>query len=339
MESATSGTPAEPGARHAVDDVDRAIVHALEIDGRAPFAKIAKVIGVSEQTVARRYRRLRDSGARVVRLVNRGAGMVGWMVRIRSTPDAAVPLAEALARRSDTSWVELCSGGTEICCVVRSRRGPEADNLLRHLLPRTPNVVDITAQSVLYVAHGGPASWVAKTSVLTPDQIAELDPGYGIWEPEPQRAEPALALTDADDRLFDALALDGRAGFAELAEASGLSESAARRRVDQLRAARLLSFEMDIEPAVLGHHTTAHLRMSVPPRDLTDVLAEATRHPEMVFLAATTGATNVVATVVCRDEADLYRYLTTRVAALTQITWVECVTVFRRVKREGAVLP
>ncbi len=36
------------------DDLDRGLIHALHIDGRAPFSRIAAVLGVSAQTVARR---------------------------------------------------------------------------------------------------------------------------------------------------------------------------------------------------------------------------------------------------------------------------------------------
>jgi DNA-binding transcriptional regulator YhcF (GntR family) len=42
-----------------LDDLDRALIHALHIDGRAPFHRMAAALGVSPQTVARRYRRLR----------------------------------------------------------------------------------------------------------------------------------------------------------------------------------------------------------------------------------------------------------------------------------------
>ena len=52
-----------------LDAVDRALIHALHLDGRAPFTKIGDVLGVSTQTVARRYRRLRaEASLRVVGL-------------------------------------------------------------------------------------------------------------------------------------------------------------------------------------------------------------------------------------------------------------------------------
>ena len=39
-----------------LDQLDRQLVRALQLDPRAPFSLIAEVLGVSEQTVARRYR-------------------------------------------------------------------------------------------------------------------------------------------------------------------------------------------------------------------------------------------------------------------------------------------
>src|SRR5919197_199122 len=106
-----------------MDDIDRCIAHALQIDGRAPFSAIAEVLGVSDQTVARRYRRLRTTGGLG------GGGAVGaeraryrrWAFRVRCTPDAAIGVATALARRTDTYWVHMLSGGTEIACGVRTR--------------------------------------------------------------------------------------------------------------------------------------------------------------------------------------------------------------------------
>jgi hypothetical protein len=51
-------------------------------------------------------------------------GQSDWLVRLQCVPDAAAAAAEALARRDDTSWVQLTSGGTEIVCVVKPSASP-----------------------------------------------------------------------------------------------------------------------------------------------------------------------------------------------------------------------
>src|ERR1700756_3633079 len=45
-----------------VDDLDRQLTQCLGVDGRASFSAIAEILGVSDQTIARRYRRLRSAG-------------------------------------------------------------------------------------------------------------------------------------------------------------------------------------------------------------------------------------------------------------------------------------
>ncbi|MER6898042.1 AsnC family protein, partial [Amycolatopsis sp. NPDC000740] len=76
------------------DDLDRQLVHALQLDPRAPFSTIADALGVSDRTIARRYARLRSTGAvRVVGGVNETSGAVQWFLRIRCAPAAAVAVA------------------------------------------------------------------------------------------------------------------------------------------------------------------------------------------------------------------------------------------------------
>lgn len=119
------------------DELDRRLIHALQIDGRAPFSAIAAALGVSDRTVARRYARLRSAG--VIRVLGgfdpTALGAVLWFLRVRCAPAASLPVAEALAARPDTSWVSLNSGGTEITCVVRTESEADSEALLLAKLP------------------------------------------------------------------------------------------------------------------------------------------------------------------------------------------------------------
>jgi DNA-binding Lrp family transcriptional regulator len=55
-----------------VDSVDRGLVHALHLDGRASYRAIAETLGLSENTVARRYRQIQPmETAPVIRTVER----------------------------------------------------------------------------------------------------------------------------------------------------------------------------------------------------------------------------------------------------------------------------
>src|SRR5690242_12821137 len=102
------------------DDIDMKILHSLQCAPRAPFRLIGEVIGVSEQTAARRYHALHRSGVvRVVGMVNPAVyGQAQWVARIRCRPDRVGPLADALARRPDIAYANIASGGSEIICVI-----------------------------------------------------------------------------------------------------------------------------------------------------------------------------------------------------------------------------
>ncbi|MFI6734038.1 Lrp/AsnC family transcriptional regulator [Nonomuraea sp. NPDC050451] len=310
-----------------LDGVDRGLVHALQLDGRAPFARIADVLGVSEQTVARRYRRLTAAG--VIRVVGGldGAllGYTPWTIRVRCTPDAGTAIAEALARRPDTYWVHLLSGGTEISCFAQS-----PDTVLLEKLPRTSRVLAMTAHSLLH-GFALPDGWQG-LAWLTEEQADRL-------RPEPRTGSDGIVLQEEDRRLLDVLARDGRAGYTELARATGWSESTAKRRLRQLRESGALVIQLDYSPRLLGYRAEARLWMTVRPSELLHVAKTFAGHPEISFASVTTGPTNLLATAICRDNADLYRYLTERVSALDAVQTLETAPVLRTVKRTGALPP
>nr|BFE60795.1 Lrp/AsnC family transcriptional regulator [Dactylosporangium thailandense] len=313
------------------DELDRRIAHALQVDGRAPFSRIGEVLGASDRTVARRYRRMRSNGLlRVVGLPHAAAlGHVDWLVRMRCTPDAALPVATALARRADTSWVHIMSGGTEISCVTRTRRQAEEGDLLLQKLPRSPRVTAVTAHCVLR-GVAGLEGWPGRTSALTADEIAALSP-------EPAPPGP-VTPTPADNALLAALARDGRADFPALARATGWSETTVRRRLEELRRSRMLYFDVDVEPASLGYHAEAMLWLTVAPSALTPVTRALASHPQIGYAAAITGPANISATVLCRDLDELYDYLADRVGALPGVTAAETSPVVRRLKGAGTLL-
>ncbi|MGI5335939.1 Lrp/AsnC family transcriptional regulator [Streptomyces sp. CA-181903] len=315
-----------------LDEVDRGLVHALQIDGRAPLRLVGRALGVSENTVARRYRRLRAAGVlRVVGALN-GArlGHNAWTIRLHCTPDAATAIAKALAARPDTSYVHLLSGGTEISCSVRTSTAEESEALLLHKLPRTGRVTSVSAH-LLLDHHALPGDW-AGAACLTPERA-------GLLTPPPSDDVGEVSLTALDRRLFDLLSRDGRSSHAELAAATGSSASTVRRRISALRRAGVLAFLVDIPPAALGFRSEARLWMSVRPSELTDVARAMARHPEVSLVARTTGPTNLLAAVNCRNSLDLARYLSERIASLDAIRTLETAPVIRTVKRAGAVLP
>ncbi|MCU7826721.1 Lrp/AsnC family transcriptional regulator [Kitasatospora sp. DSM 101779] len=314
-----------------LDDLDRGLIHALQVDARAPFTLIAEVLGCSTQTAVRRYRRLyAEGGLRVVALPSpRSARTHHWFLRLTAATRTAHDLATALARRPDTSWVRLTSGGTEIVAIVHTAPGgPDAHALLLRDIPRTAGITAVSAHYLLHTYVGGPAAWRGRIRTLTAEQEARLR-AHDI-PAQAQDGDPYL-LTEADLRLLAALREDARASYAELAAATGSTPATAARRLAELRSHGALFFDVDIEPALLGATVSALLWMQVAPSRLDEVATALATHDELAVVAATTGPTNLVAHALCRDAEALHHYLTRRIA-LDAITRIETAPVLRTFK-------
>ncbi|QMU69731.1 Lrp/AsnC family transcriptional regulator [Streptacidiphilus sp. P02-A3a] len=317
-----------------MDPVDRQLIHALYVDGRAAFSRIAEVLGVSDQTVARRYRRLSQEGALRVhgRLDPGRLGHVVWVLRLQCAPGTSGSVAEALAKRDDTHWIRLASGGTEVICNVQAEGERDRDALLLKKLPATRPVTAISAYCVMHTFRGGPTSWHGVTCALTDEQAALLAPPPVTAA---DRSGP-VELDQGDRALLAGLARDGRATHAALAEATGWHEATVRRRIAHLRASGALYFDIDVDDRLLGYASPSLLWISVEPGQLAAAGEALARHPEISFAAATTGPSNLLASVLCPDVYALYEYIANRVGGLPGIRGIETAPIIRTVKRSGA---
>ena len=315
-----------------LDAVDRQIIHMLTLEPRASFRAIAEVTGISDQTAARRYRRLAEAAALRVLGVADGSqlGWADWFLRLQTTPGSADSIAEALARRPDTSWVRLASGGTEIACTLEARSPEQRDALLLRGLPGSRRVSQISAHSILHNFTPGP--WPEVTRALSPAQLEMLGPPA-----VPVQAHAETTLLPDDEPLLAELARDGRASHAALAAAIHWHESTVRRRMDELRRAGLLHFEIDLDNRAFGMNVQAMLWLTVEPGRLDETGRALASHREIPFAAATTGPTNLLASAVFRDTRHLYEYLTGELAALPGVSSVQTAPIIRTLKRTGSV--
>jgi DNA-binding Lrp family transcriptional regulator len=320
----------------SIDALDRRIIQALYVDPRSPFSRLAEVLGSSEPTVSRRYRRLFDD--RILRVVgqldSQRLGQYDWAVRIRCAPGSAPTVATKLAQHPDTSWVQLTSG-TEIFSTIHSRDVERRTPLLLSQLSVGRQVVDYEAYCLLHLFATGLSTPPGATD-LSRGEIAQLlSPGGD----RPSIDRPKARLQDSDWPLVHALADDGRAPYRQLAARTHWHESTVRRRVEELIDSGVLYFDLDLASDAFGIRSQALLWMSVAPANLRDVGRALANRPEFPFVAATTGSTNLLAALVCPDDHSLYEYLTDEMTALDGLTHIETAPVMQFVKMHATMAP
>jgi DNA-binding Lrp family transcriptional regulator len=313
---------------------DGKILHALQLAPRASFRRIGEVIGAPEQTVARRYRRMRSDGVlRVIGVVNpRIFGAAQWVVRVQAKPDDLPRLSEALIRRPEVTHANVLSGWTELVCVIRAPLGDNADGLLRRL-PRTSSVLSLDVDLVLHeFGDAASAQWTAYGQALTAEQATLL------LEPVPETSSKPVAPTDEDLPLVNALAEDGRASHAGLAERTGWSPARVKRRLVALEASATLTYDVDVLPSRLGFEVNAMVWLATAPRHLVEIAEQVAAHPEVASVSAISGRNNLMAVVICRDADHLYSYLTAKLGRIAHIRSYHVSIRTQRLKQAGSLV-
>jgi DNA-binding Lrp family transcriptional regulator len=320
-----------------IDPLDGQILHALQLSPRVSFRRIAAVTGQTEQTVARRYHRLRRDGmVRVVGLPSPAqAGDAYWVCRMHAKPDRIPQLADALVRRPDVSHANILVGWTELVCTVRAPLDENREDVLLQRLPHTTSVTDLNIDLVLHrFGQPGTAHWTGYGHNLSAEQAHHIL----AEQPDPSLAGQPAQPTAEDRPMLDALAEDGRAPYSQLADRTGWSVARVRRRLAALEASGALVYDVDMLPERLGYHLSAMLWLTVAPGRTHRVGEQIAAHDEIAFAAAISGPKNILAVAICRDAGDLYRYLTDRLGALDEILTYEVSIRTQRLKQHGSVI-
>jgi Lrp/AsnC family transcriptional regulator for asnA, asnC and gidA len=139
-EAATQGPPVPD----RLDRLDRAIVSALQLDGRTPYRAIARDLGVSEGTVRLRARRLEREGIlRVLGFADPhrlGYGVLASILLTVSLPRHR-DVAETLAAWSDVMYLSTCAGRFNLYLQVVCHDHEALYELLTRRLPAIDGVL------------------------------------------------------------------------------------------------------------------------------------------------------------------------------------------------------
>src|SRR4051795_12249010 len=99
-----------------IDDVSKAIIEQLQVDGRKSYAEIGKAVGLSEAAVRQRVQKLTESGVMQVVAVTDPMQLGFYrqaMIGIRVTGDAT-RVAEELGSIEAVDYVVLTAGSFDV---------------------------------------------------------------------------------------------------------------------------------------------------------------------------------------------------------------------------------
>lgn len=103
-----------------LDDTDKAIIRLLQVDGRAPYSKLAPQVGLSQAAVRQRVQRLTESGVMQVVAVTDPVTLgfdIQAMVAISVVGDVR-QVASALEHLAEVAYVVITAGRFDLLIEV-----------------------------------------------------------------------------------------------------------------------------------------------------------------------------------------------------------------------------
>jgi Lrp/AsnC family transcriptional regulator for asnA, asnC and gidA len=140
---------AQSGRRPALDDLDKAIIRCLQLDGRRPYAQIGRELKVPEATVRQRAERL--ISRRVVQVVGVTDPLaMGFqqpaLIGLKVDANRLDEIAQKIAALDEVTYLVVTAGRFDLMCEVVCE---DNDHLLRVLTEDLAKVRGIRSTETL----------------------------------------------------------------------------------------------------------------------------------------------------------------------------------------------
>lgn len=314
-----------------VDELDLALITALQVAPRAAWTRLAAPLGVDAATLSRRWAALRDSGtAWLTCYPGAGFASVGVLafVQVDCAPRELTATAAALAALPQAISVELVAGAHPLLLTV----GSATPSLFtEHLLElgRVPGVRGLRTHPVQRLHREG-SRW--RFDALSPGQQRELA-GNAV----PAGGE--LTPLSADERaLILALGADGRRSVAALAADLDRPEASVRRLLGKVLDAGRAVLRCEAALLVTGWRATATLWLSMPAAERVPVIEAVQGLRDTRLCAATVSDADAIAVAFFRGLDGLADYEARLGTAAAGLRVVDRAVTLRWVKRMGRLL-
>ena len=138
---------------------------------------------------------------------------------------------------------------------------------------------------------------------------------------------------DLDRQIIALLRQDGRRSNREVARRLNVPEATVRYRVRRLTDSGVLKIAASVDPEHLGYALTSVISVSVEPRLFVDASDTISAMPEVMWLAITAGASDIILTASFHNQEEMFSFVADRLAHVPGIHRIETSVCMRVVKK------
>jgi DNA-binding Lrp family transcriptional regulator len=301
-----------------IDDLDRAIVARLRVDGRESNRSLARGLGISEATVATRLRHMEaEHMMRVVALTDIEA--LGYpflaVVHLRVANRPVIDVGEDVAALAETIATSVTSGPFGVIAAVVARDGRHLADVLGKTLPRIHGIQDVRCEMALDVLRFE-STW----AVLREPIRSACPPRDGG------------ALDQVDLAIVEAMQESGRSSYRRVASVLRLSEATIRARIARLQSERVVRFQAVCDAIAFAMTASAYVRIQVQDGRVDEVAAGLLACERVTVLMRTLGDFEFVAVVQARSREQLIDTILTEISEIAGVHRTDTSEIWRLLK-------
>ncbi|MFF4625679.1 Lrp/AsnC family transcriptional regulator [Nonomuraea jabiensis] len=311
-----------------LDEIDRRLIHALQIHPRARWAAIAPIVGVDPVTLSRRWERLSGDGLAWI-TGHPGADARGpsAILEVESHPGSTLEIARALAADREAFTVDLTAGGRDMLVIVGAK---SLDALGEYVMTRMSRLegVRTTRTHLLSSPFTDAGQWRLRS--LSAAEVAAVKRTVSADTPAPARIDPQL-----ERELLKLLGVNGRVTIASMARVLDVSERRVRETMAALASSGRLVVRLDLARAHSGWPVHAWYFLRVPARLTARAGAALAGISEIRLAVSTIGPSNLVLSVWMKTLADVQRLEVAIEENIPEVAIADRSLVLRTLKKEG----
>ncbi|MBA8991464.1 DNA-binding Lrp family transcriptional regulator [Curtobacterium pusillum] len=282
---------------HSLSVEERRLLHALQIQPRAPWSAIAAALGSDAVTVARRWTRLQERGVAWIAVYRAAPSVTTALVEVQCPPSETMRIVEELTHDPEVLTIDVTTGGRDLLLtlVCDSR-----DALARYVLERMGTLPEIRAlrTHIATATLADARKW--RLRELDSTETAALEPSA------PPARLPSVP-PEVAARIRDVLARDPRITITGLAAELGTTPPRASAMLASVLASGEVVLRTEIARPLSGWPVYAWYFLDVDPLQRTAAVQRLTRLGESRLVASIVGGYDIALAVWLRSIDDVAR--------------------------------
>ncbi|WP_433701319.1 Lrp/AsnC family transcriptional regulator [Nocardiopsis sp. CA-288880] len=315
----------------SLDETDRRLIQALQINPRARWSAIAPIIGVDSVTLARRWERLSEHGLAWV-TGHPGAEARGpsAILEVETEPGATLEIASALAADPEAFTIDHTAGGRDLLVIVGAS---DLDSLGEYVMGRMRRLSGVRATRTLLLSSPFTDAGQWRLRSLSAEEVVSVERTITAPVAARGRVEPQL-----EHDLLQILGHNGRATVTNIARELGVGQRRIREAFATLSARGRLVVRTEVARAHSGWPVHAWYFLRVPTTMAEQVGSAITRLKQVRMAVSTIGPHNLVLSVWMRDLTDVQRLEAAIEKSVPRVSIADRSVVLRSLKKEGRYL-